>query len=66
MGSFRRVFGIVCFVYAAVALLWFFNLIQVDAKVVVAGFLVIIAVSFVIDALVARQGRERSEGGAND
>lgn len=70
MGSFRRIFGVVCFVYAGAALLWFFDLANVrariDTNVVVAGFLVITVASLVIDAVVARQERQTSEGTAGD
>ena len=65
MGSLRRIFGVVCLAYAGAALLWFFDLAHVlariDANVVVAGFLVITVVSLVIDALVARQEGQTSE-----
>lgn len=62
MRAFRRVFGIACFAYAPIALLWLFNLISLDADILVAGFLVMTAISFVIDALVARQEKRATEG----
>lgn len=66
MRAFRRFYGFACFAYAAIALLWLFNVISLDASILVAGFLVMTAISFVIDAVVARQEKKATEGGANN
>jgi hypothetical protein len=58
MSAFRRAFGIACFVYAAFVILRFFKLISFDANLMVAGFLVLTAVSLAIDAIVARQEKK--------
>jgi len=62
MKTFRRVFGVACFAYAALAFLWFFKLIRLDANLVVAGFLVIAVISFIVDAPVARQEQKDAAG----
>jgi multisubunit Na+/H+ antiporter MnhE subunit len=62
MSTFRRVFGVACFAYAALAFLWLFKLVSLDANLLVAGFLVITVVSFIIDALVARQEKKDADG----
>lgn len=62
MNTFRRVFGVACFAYAALAFLWLFKLIRLDANLVVAGFLVITVISFIVDALVARQETKDASG----
>ena len=62
MKTFRRAFGVACFAYAALAFLWLFKLIRLDANLVVAGFLVITVISFIVDALVARQEKRDADG----
>lgn len=63
MRAFRKAFGIACYAYAAFAILWFFKLISLDANIVVAGFIVMTAVSLTIDAVVARQEKNGSQAG---
>ena len=65
MSTFRRIFGLVCFAYAAVALLSLFKVIRLDTNLIIIGFLVITVISFVIDALVARQERKAAESAAD-
>ncbi len=63
MRAFRKAFGIACYAYAAFAILWFLKLISLDANIVVAGFIVMTAVSLTIDAVVARQEKTGSQAG---
>lgn len=65
MRTFRRVFGIACFIWGAMAILWFFKLVSLHENIVMAGVLVMTAMSLIIDAIVARQEKRRPESGAD-
>jgi len=61
MSAFRKVFGIVCLIFAIVAMLSLFKLISLNINIVVVEFSVITAISFFIDVLLAKNEKTASK-----